>query len=346
LGFLGLPKRDYDLRTSEAKRVEQLCSLNPLDWRLAAKKLRSDSKLAHGQAMPALLHALGRSASQECGIEPAVRSAILAVSEDPIRDGLRMSSSDDAFTRAGAICILGMETWKDQRKDARWERIKEALHDPSPLVRSLAIGCAPIFRERSEEVAPRLIELLADEASPGPTKPSVGTCAIWSLTLFSSHAKAAIPLLKRAAFHEDPTRMRAAWHAIWQIAKHDPQKFDAILRWSMAVLKDSSVEPLPRIMAAECVAMYAGKIESAVASLISMFRNKQLASVPAVLRAIDHLHGFAGAAHSAIPTLISLMDDPNDDVRQAARRAVNVIRFDWLSQCLARSALSRAMFSQ
>ncbi len=345
LGFEAWAGRDYDLRTCLAERIRQLQGANQLDWNLAARAIRSDFRPNAREAIPALMHTLGRSSARLCGVDPEVKSAILRVSADPIRDALGLAESDDPFTRAGAICILGMYEWKDREKDARWTQFKKAFHDQSTLVRGVAAGNCPVFRDRSEEVVAQLIGLLPVDEVPIPGGGGVGAVAARSLQSFTAHALAAVPLLKNAVRSDDLAKMRAAAEVLWPIARNDPKVFDATLMWFIDILKDPSACPSLRITAARGVATWGKVPELAVAQLTAMLSSKQPAVTSVKLSVIDTLHGLGASAYPALPALLhAAIHDADPTVKEAAERALKVIQHYWLRQRLVESILKGGKF--
>lgn len=165
LGFTSLPNRDYDLRTSLEGRIRQLYTDNLNDWYLAINAIAQDFRNGGEPAIPALMRARGKMAAMPSGggdLSHLVSSVILSVSSNPVREAAELANSDDPFTRAGAIFILGLTKWKNRDRELRWSAIKKALGDSHEVVRFAAVIGLRAFRDQPEVIRPLLRSMVGD----------------------------------------------------------------------------------------------------------------------------------------------------------------------------------------
>jgi HEAT repeat protein len=134
-----------------------------------------------------------------------------AAAVEPLRDAL---TSDETVVRREALRSLGkLRERASIDPQIIIPALLNALADPEPSVREIAVTYLGIVRDDSTKAVPGLIEALSDE------DPAVRRSAATALGAYGGQAKAAIPALQKAAADPDEDVQREAGRALVQIAE-------------------------------------------------------------------------------------------------------------------------------
>ena len=134
-----------------------------------------------------------------------------AAAVEPLRDAL---TSDETVVRREALRSLGkLRERASIDPQIVIPALLNALADPEPSVREIAVTYLGIVRDDPVKAVPGLIEALSDE------DPAVRRSAATALGAYGGQAKAAIPALQKAAADPDEDVQREAGRALVQIAE-------------------------------------------------------------------------------------------------------------------------------
>ena len=134
-----------------------------------------------------------------------------AAAVEPLRDAL---TSDETVVRREALRSLGkLRERASIDPQIIIPALLNALADPEPSVREIAVTYLGIVRDDPAKAVPGLIEALSDE------DPAVRRSAATALGAYGAQARAAIPALQKAAADPDEDVQREAGRALVQIAE-------------------------------------------------------------------------------------------------------------------------------
>ena len=134
-----------------------------------------------------------------------------AAAVEPLRDAL---TSDETVVRREALRSLGkLRERASIDPQIIIPALLNALADPEPSVREIAVTYLGIVRDDPAKAVPGLIEALSDE------DPTVRRSAATALGAYGAQARAAIPALQKAAADPDEDVQREAGRALVQRAE-------------------------------------------------------------------------------------------------------------------------------
>ncbi|HEY3789962.1 MAG TPA: HEAT repeat domain-containing protein [Urbifossiella sp.] len=291
----------------------------------ALTKLTADEFPRIRRRVGVLLEKLGPAGAPAAD---AVGKALASEKDDSVRDqfvdaliamgpaakpaivGLAPILSDSSATAQSKIKVIGALIKVDPGAKAAADALIVAANDRDPYVRRAAAAAMGHLHPLPDEARNRLVKLLKSDA-----KYDVMTAAARGLAAAGSRAKAAKPDLETVAAGKLPGP--AFWAKVALVAiEGDVTKAGAVVREGMTG-RNGNV----RVAAAEAL-MLVGPTAADVPVLLKISKESTTGAAEAAARAFGQI---GAGAKDAVPRLIEMLGNRDQDVRTAAAEALGRI---------------------